>query len=267
MESHLGDNRGSRVWEVLRGHMQQDGLIRACPAIPWGQRQGTLSISLEPCSPLANMGALRVAREAPPVWCLLPSGTRWRVSWTRTRTRSSRTSNGSSTTGWGHRGHGQWGGSGSPAAASPTPLPSVPSADPVLRAMWPDGDQSITEVTKRPLTAGTLFKNSMVALVENLASKVGHWGCPCAILVCPSMDSMCPHGTGHVPNPSYGGMSSWQLAVVPRHGHQLGMSSMQPRCPRGSLAYPCARQSVPMRARHVPSHPRCPQASQGICRP
>ncbi|KAM6134371.1 unconventional myosin-Ig [Pterocles gutturalis] len=45
------------------------------------------------------------------------------------------------------------------------------SADPVLRAMWPDGEQSITEVTKRPLTTGTLFKNSMVALVENLASK------------------------------------------------------------------------------------------------
>lgn len=48
----------------------------------------------------------------------------------------------------------------------------VYSADPTLRAMWPDGQQDITEVTKRPLTAGTLFKNSMVALVENLASKV-----------------------------------------------------------------------------------------------
>ncbi|XP_052053953.1 unconventional myosin-Ig isoform X2 [Apodemus sylvaticus] len=45
------------------------------------------------------------------------------------------------------------------------------SMDPTLRAMWPDGQQDITEVTKRPLTAGTLFKNSMVALVENLASK------------------------------------------------------------------------------------------------
>ncbi|NXL54734.1 MYO1G protein, partial [Podilymbus podiceps] len=45
------------------------------------------------------------------------------------------------------------------------------SADPVLRAMWPDGEQSITEVTKRPLTTGTLFKNSIVALVENLAAK------------------------------------------------------------------------------------------------
>ncbi|KAL6037560.1 hypothetical protein STEG23_004879 [Scotinomys teguina] len=45
------------------------------------------------------------------------------------------------------------------------------SADPTLRAMWPDGQQDITEVTKRPLTAGTLFKNSMVALVENLACK------------------------------------------------------------------------------------------------
>ncbi|KAL8164684.1 UNVERIFIED_CONTAM: Unconventional myosin-Ig [Gekko kuhli] len=45
------------------------------------------------------------------------------------------------------------------------------SADPVLREMWPEGKQSITEVTKRPLTAATLFKNSIVALVENLASK------------------------------------------------------------------------------------------------
>ncbi|XP_062423614.1 unconventional myosin-Ig [Rhea pennata] len=45
------------------------------------------------------------------------------------------------------------------------------SADPVLRAMWPDGEQSITEVTKRPLTTATLFKNSIVALVDNLASK------------------------------------------------------------------------------------------------
>uniref|UniRef100_A0A8C8SX46 Myosin IG n=1 Tax=Pelusios castaneus TaxID=367368 RepID=A0A8C8SX46_9SAUR len=45
------------------------------------------------------------------------------------------------------------------------------STDPVLRDMWPDGELSITEVTKRPLTAATLFKNSMVALVENLACK------------------------------------------------------------------------------------------------
>uniref|UniRef100_A0A674K556 Myosin IG n=1 Tax=Terrapene triunguis TaxID=2587831 RepID=A0A674K556_9SAUR len=45
------------------------------------------------------------------------------------------------------------------------------STDPVLRDMWPEGEVSITEVTKRPLTAATLFKNSMVALVENLASK------------------------------------------------------------------------------------------------
>ncbi|XP_074053791.1 unconventional myosin-Ig [Macrotis lagotis] len=45
------------------------------------------------------------------------------------------------------------------------------STDLTIRGMWPDGQQDITEVTKRPLTAGTLFKNSMVALVENLASK------------------------------------------------------------------------------------------------
>uniref|UniRef100_A0A671XJH1 Myosin ID n=1 Tax=Sparus aurata TaxID=8175 RepID=A0A671XJH1_SPAAU len=45
------------------------------------------------------------------------------------------------------------------------------SANPVLKAMWPEGKLSITEVTKRPLTAATLFKNSMISLVENLASK------------------------------------------------------------------------------------------------
>uniref|UniRef100_A0ACB8FX43 Unconventional myosin-Ig n=1 Tax=Sphaerodactylus townsendi TaxID=933632 RepID=A0ACB8FX43_9SAUR len=53
----------------------------------------------------------------------------------------------------------------------PTSRSLSPSADPVLREMWPEGKQSITEVTKRPLTAATLFKNSMVALVGNLASK------------------------------------------------------------------------------------------------
>jgi len=46
------------------------------------------------------------------------------------------------------------------------------SSNPVLKAMWPEGKLSITEVTKRPLTAATLFKNSMISLVENLASKV-----------------------------------------------------------------------------------------------
>uniref|UniRef100_A0A7N8YPF8 Myosin 1D n=1 Tax=Mastacembelus armatus TaxID=205130 RepID=A0A7N8YPF8_9TELE len=45
------------------------------------------------------------------------------------------------------------------------------SANPVLKGMWPEGKLSITEVTKRPLTAATLFKNSMISLVENLASK------------------------------------------------------------------------------------------------
>ncbi|XP_023262040.1 unconventional myosin-Ig-like [Seriola lalandi dorsalis] len=45
------------------------------------------------------------------------------------------------------------------------------TADPVLKEMWPDGQLSITEVTKRPLTAATLFKNSIVALVDKLACK------------------------------------------------------------------------------------------------
>ncbi|XP_045119957.1 unconventional myosin ID-like isoform X2 [Portunus trituberculatus] len=45
------------------------------------------------------------------------------------------------------------------------------SSDPVISEMWPEGAQDITMTTKRPLTAGTLFKNSMIALVKNLASK------------------------------------------------------------------------------------------------
>ncbi|MBN3291319.1 MYO1D protein, partial [Polypterus senegalus] len=45
------------------------------------------------------------------------------------------------------------------------------SSDPVLKEMWPEGHLSITEVTKRPQAAATLFRNSMVALVEKLASK------------------------------------------------------------------------------------------------
>uniref|UniRef100_A0A3Q3QRU9 Myosin IG n=1 Tax=Monopterus albus TaxID=43700 RepID=A0A3Q3QRU9_MONAL len=45
------------------------------------------------------------------------------------------------------------------------------SANPVLKEMWPDGQLSITEVTKRPLTAATLFKNSIVALVDKLSCK------------------------------------------------------------------------------------------------
>ena len=33
----------------------------------------------------------------------------------------------------------------------------------------------IFQTTKRPLTAGTLFKNSMIALINNLASKQPHY--------------------------------------------------------------------------------------------
>ncbi|XP_068188523.1 unconventional myosin-Ig [Antennarius striatus] len=45
------------------------------------------------------------------------------------------------------------------------------SANAVLKEMWPDGALSITEVTKRPLTAASLFKNSIVALVDKLGCK------------------------------------------------------------------------------------------------
>lgn len=45
------------------------------------------------------------------------------------------------------------------------------SKDVNLREMWPEGAQSITQTTKRPLTAATLFRNSMVELVATLAKK------------------------------------------------------------------------------------------------
>ncbi|XP_048385403.1 unconventional myosin-Id-like [Stegostoma tigrinum] len=45
------------------------------------------------------------------------------------------------------------------------------SSNPVLKDMWPEGELSITEVTKRPLTAATLFRSSMIALVVNLECK------------------------------------------------------------------------------------------------
>jgi len=46
------------------------------------------------------------------------------------------------------------------------------SKEELFTFMWPEGKQHITETTKRPQTAGTNFKNSIIALVENLATKV-----------------------------------------------------------------------------------------------
>ena len=42
----------------------------------------------------------------------------------------------------------------------------------ILRDMWPEGAQAVTEVTKRPKSTGTIFKESMIALVANLKTKV-----------------------------------------------------------------------------------------------
>ncbi|XP_077866733.1 unconventional myosin-Id-like [Saccoglossus kowalevskii] len=45
------------------------------------------------------------------------------------------------------------------------------SSDPSIKSMWPEGQASVLEVTKRPPTAGTVFKTSMIELVANLARK------------------------------------------------------------------------------------------------
>lgn len=40
-----------------------------------------------------------------------------------------------------------------------------------LKQMWPEGAQSINEITKRPTSVATRFKNSMIGLVQNLSTK------------------------------------------------------------------------------------------------
>ncbi|XP_046369671.2 unconventional myosin-Id-like [Haliotis rufescens] len=45
----------------------------------------------------------------------------------------------------------------------------------LLKCMWPEGKLSVTETTKRPITAGTSFKSSIISLVQNLASKEPHY--------------------------------------------------------------------------------------------
>lgn len=46
------------------------------------------------------------------------------------------------------------------------------SRNPLISSMWPEGAKSVTNVTKRPVTAGTDFKTSIIKLVGNLATKV-----------------------------------------------------------------------------------------------
>ncbi|XP_069680956.1 unconventional myosin ID isoform X2 [Periplaneta americana] len=45
------------------------------------------------------------------------------------------------------------------------------SSNKIISGMWPEGAMDITKTTKRPQTAGTLFRNSMIALVKTLTSK------------------------------------------------------------------------------------------------
>ncbi|KAK6620264.1 hypothetical protein RUM44_006665 [Polyplax serrata] len=45
------------------------------------------------------------------------------------------------------------------------------SKNTTVSSMWPEGEMDITKTTKRPLTAGSLFRNSMIALVKSLSSK------------------------------------------------------------------------------------------------
>ena len=45
------------------------------------------------------------------------------------------------------------------------------SSNEIYKSMWPEGAHDITATTKRPMTAGTIFKNSMSALMGILGSK------------------------------------------------------------------------------------------------
>ncbi|XP_054168663.1 unconventional myosin-Id-like [Oppia nitens] len=49
------------------------------------------------------------------------------------------------------------------------------SNDKVIKDMFPEGSQHMSAVNKRPLTAGFMFKTSMIALVKNLMSKAPYY--------------------------------------------------------------------------------------------
>ena len=49
------------------------------------------------------------------------------------------------------------------------------SSDDLVKEMWPEGAAHKTMVTKRPLTTATVFKNSMLALVQKLQTKEPHY--------------------------------------------------------------------------------------------
>lgn len=49
------------------------------------------------------------------------------------------------------------------------------SKNSTMKLMWPEGAEHISKTTKRPLTAGTLFKNSMLALMKTIHSKEPHY--------------------------------------------------------------------------------------------
>ena len=49
------------------------------------------------------------------------------------------------------------------------------SKNPIYQSMWPEGSHDILKTTKRPQTAGTIFKNSMNELMNILASKEPHY--------------------------------------------------------------------------------------------
>uniref|UniRef100_A0AAF5PRL5 Myosin motor domain-containing protein n=1 Tax=Wuchereria bancrofti TaxID=6293 RepID=A0AAF5PRL5_WUCBA len=49
------------------------------------------------------------------------------------------------------------------------------SNNPILCEIFPDGAKSVTEVNKKPSTAGTVFKNSMSDLVQQLSAKEPHY--------------------------------------------------------------------------------------------
>ncbi|XP_027837716.2 unconventional myosin ID isoform X1 [Aphis gossypii] len=49
------------------------------------------------------------------------------------------------------------------------------SKNPIIRDMWPEGALDIKSTTKRPVTAGSAFKTSMIALVKTLNSKMPYY--------------------------------------------------------------------------------------------
>lgn len=85
------------------------------------------------------------------------------------------------------------------------------SKNQVIASMWPEGAQSIKEVSKRPVTAGFLFKSSMNELVDKLNQKVPFY----IRCIKPNLEKVSTMTLS----------SLWYMILLPSHSHRPSLTS------------------------------------------